>query len=292
MSEPEVIEATPVKAEIIPMPQVHVQSVNLFNERDPAKLLEKAQAHAKVLASVIEGQGLFTEIKGRRHVRIEGWTFLGTMLGVFPVTVWTREVREDDGAPRGYIARVEARTISGAVVGAAEAQCLYEEPNWTGKPDYAVQSMAQTRAASKALRLPLGFVVTLAGFAETPAEEMDSIVRDDKTWPGETKPEEPGLEQPLQESIRQAQAQHPNRHYNEQGTCKCGSPEKWKTVTRDGVAKGYWFCELADMANYDWKIKKGKKPTQKELWAKEQVDRLAAEGICLPDEHTKWKEKK
>jgi hypothetical protein len=32
--------------------------------------------------------------------------------------------------------------------------------------------MAQTRATSKALRQPLGFVVTLAGFNATPAEEM------------------------------------------------------------------------------------------------------------------------
>ena len=32
--------------------------------------------------------------------------------------------------------------------------------------------MAQTRATSKALRLPLGFVMTLAGLEATPAEEM------------------------------------------------------------------------------------------------------------------------
>jgi hypothetical protein len=32
--------------------------------------------------------------------------------------------------------------------------------------------MAQTRAVSKALRGPLGFVVTLAGYEATPAEEM------------------------------------------------------------------------------------------------------------------------
>jgi hypothetical protein len=32
--------------------------------------------------------------------------------------------------------------------------------------------MAQTRATSKALRQPLGFVMTLAGYSATPAEEM------------------------------------------------------------------------------------------------------------------------
>jgi hypothetical protein len=35
--------------------------------------------------------------------------------------------------------------------------------------------MAATRATSKALRLPLGFMVTMAGFETTPAEEMADV---------------------------------------------------------------------------------------------------------------------
>ena len=46
------------------------------------------------------------------------------------------------------------------------------EENWQDRDDYALRSMAQTRATSKALRQPLGFVITLAGFDPTPAEEM------------------------------------------------------------------------------------------------------------------------
>ena len=34
--------------------------------------------------------------------------------------------------------------------------------------------MAQTRAGAKALRMPLGFVVHLAGYEATPAEEMET----------------------------------------------------------------------------------------------------------------------
>lgn len=91
---------------------------------------------------------------------------LGTMLGVFPVVEWTRPVQD------GWEARVEARTLAGQVVGAAEAECLRSEKQWKSRDDYALRSMAQTRAVSKALRGPLGFVVTLAGFEATPAEEM------------------------------------------------------------------------------------------------------------------------
>jgi hypothetical protein len=79
-----------------------------------------------------------------------------------------------DGGNRhvGWEARVEARTRSGEVVGAAEAECLTTESQWRNRHDYALRSMAQTRAASKALRLPLGFIVQLAGFNPTPADEM------------------------------------------------------------------------------------------------------------------------
>jgi hypothetical protein len=72
----------------------------------------------------------------------------------------------------GWEARVEARTLAGQVVGAAEAECLRTEKTWSSRDDYALRSMAQTRAVSKALRGPLGFVVTLAGYEATPAEEM------------------------------------------------------------------------------------------------------------------------
>jgi hypothetical protein len=138
----------------------------LFGTADPVAVIARAAELAKPLAELIGKQKLFVEIKGRRHVRIEGWTLLGSMLGVFPVTVWTRRTE------KGWEARVEARTRSGEVVGAAEAGCSRDESAWKDRDDYALQSMAQTRASSKALKMPLGFVMQLAGFDPTPAEEM------------------------------------------------------------------------------------------------------------------------
>lgn len=143
-----------------------VERGTLFRTEDPVEILQKAAKLADTLKKVLIEQKLITNIKGRDHVRVEGWTLLGTMLGVFPVCVWTRKL------DNGWEARVEARTLSGAVVGAAEAECLTSESTWSGRDDYALRSMAQTRATSKALRQPLGFVVSLAGFDPTPAEEM------------------------------------------------------------------------------------------------------------------------
>ena len=56
----------------------------------------------------------------------------------------------------------------------AELDVVQPQPvtNWSGRDDYALRSMAQTRAVSKALRLPLGFIVALAGYEATPADEM------------------------------------------------------------------------------------------------------------------------
>lgn len=145
----------------------HSQEVTLFQTDDPVEIVEKATRVADALSNVIRQKKLFKKIGDKEHVLVEGWTLLGSMLGVFPITVWTKPV-----GTRGWEARVEARTKDGALVGAAESQCLRDERRWKSADDYAVRSMAATRATSKALRQPLGFVISLAGFSATPAEEM------------------------------------------------------------------------------------------------------------------------
>lgn len=148
-----------------------VRPGNLFGTSEPADVIRHATDVADVLSSVLRDKQLIQRIGSSDHVRVEGWTLCGSMLGVFPFCVWTRKL--DDG----WEARVEARTLTGAVVGSAEAQCLRSENTWKNRDDYALRSMAQTRATSKALRQPLGFIVQLAGFNPTPAEEMPAPPR-------------------------------------------------------------------------------------------------------------------
>jgi hypothetical protein len=140
--------------------------VNLFGASHAVDVIIAATDIAGPLADLIRRRGLASAISGREYVRVEGWTLLGSMLGVFPIVEWSRPVEG------GWEARVEARTRAGELVGAAEAECLRTERNWQSRDDFALRSMAQTRATSKALRLPLGFVMSLAGFEATPAEEM------------------------------------------------------------------------------------------------------------------------
>lgn len=152
----------------------HRAPLTLFGTDDPSAVVERATRVATVLADVIKQRQLSARIGNRDHIMLEGWTLLGSMTGVFGEIEWTRSL--DDG----WEARAVARTMAGAVVGAAEAMCTRAERTWKGRDEYAIRSMAQTRALSKALRLPLGFIVELAGFAATPAEEMDQPQGDER----------------------------------------------------------------------------------------------------------------
>ena len=72
----------------------------------------------------------------------------------------------------GFRAKAVVRTADGTIISSAMAYCL-DEGVWKGREKFAQASMAQPRAASKALRNCVGWVAHLAGYQDTPAEEMD-----------------------------------------------------------------------------------------------------------------------
>jgi hypothetical protein len=146
-------------------------SMSLFGTDDPAEVVKKASAVATALADVIEQRSLYKAISGKKHVFVEGWTLLGSMLGVFPVLESCEPYTTDEGV-KGYRAIVTAQTTAGNVIGRASAVCMRNESRWSNADEYAISSMAQTRATSKCLRAPLGFVMQLAGFEATPEAEM------------------------------------------------------------------------------------------------------------------------
>ena len=141
-------------------------AMTLWGSDNPAEVIKRASKVATVLAEVVNSRKMFTMIGQGKHLRVEAWQTLGAMTGVYPVVAWTRKLEN------GWEARVEARTKDGDLVGAAESECLNKERNWANKDDHSLRSMAQTRATSKALSMPLRFIVALAGYEGTPAEEM------------------------------------------------------------------------------------------------------------------------
>ena len=138
---------------------------------NPAAYVRQTTRLATELASVINTQKLYAVISGRKYVTVEAWTLLANMLGVHPSVAWSKRIDQGEET-EGWEARVEVRNTEGRIIGAGEAMCPRQEKVWAPRDDYALRAMAQTRAISRALRNPLGFVVKLAGYEATPAEEM------------------------------------------------------------------------------------------------------------------------
>lgn len=229
-----------------------IAPANLFGASNPAEVVARSIEAADALVDVINAKKLWVNISGRSHVLVDGWTLLGSMCGVFPVVVWTHKLTDPDG----WEARVEARTLAGAIVGAAEAECLRSEKQWGGRDDYALRSMAQTRATSKALRGPLGFIVHLAGFSATPAEEMPS----EAVIPASTTPPARKITDPQMKKI---------------GACI-------RELDRGGPPEGYGDWTAATKA---WMNGRFKKTSRKDLTAAEAgevIDMLEQEIKKLP----------
>ena len=172
--------------------------ITLFGTDDPVAVVERASTIATALADVIRRKSLYKRIGQSDHVFVEGWTLLGSMLGVFAEVEWSRPIEN------GWESRAVSRTLAGRTVGAAESMCSRSESKWKSSDDYAIRSMAQTRAVSKALRLPLGFIMELAGYSATPAEEMVAI---EQSGAGrKTKPESGPVPAPAGPSLDQIKA--------------------------------------------------------------------------------------
>ena len=134
----------------------------------PQEMVQQASEMAGVLKDIIAKRRLYTNIRGKAHVRCEGWTTCAAMLGVIPREVSNIEL--EDGSYEAVVELVRIRDQ--AVIGRASAVCGMDEATWKTRAKYARKSMAATRATGKACRLSFSWIMELAGYEVTPAEEM------------------------------------------------------------------------------------------------------------------------
>jgi hypothetical protein len=132
-----------------------------------------AHKKAETLKKIVEDQHLYVDIGPSRHLRVEAWQTIAT--------AYNLAVRTDDGTKLIWqgdkVIGVEAKALvinitTGTIVGGATSYCFASE---AGKEDHAVaqlSGMASTRASARALKQNLSWVVVLAGYSPTPAEEM------------------------------------------------------------------------------------------------------------------------
>ena len=146
-------------------------SYNIINKDSMLKLSTE-------LSQLIKEKGLSSNIQGKQFVNVEGWQFAGASLGLMPIitetTDLTRRGTEPGQVEIKYMAKCEVRNItSGQLVATGVALCSNFERSKKGFDEYAILSMAQTRAIGKAYRNLLAWLMKAAGFEATPAEEMD-----------------------------------------------------------------------------------------------------------------------
>lgn len=138
--------------------------------KTPNQILEFATS----LKDMIIQNKLFTNIKGKNYVNVEGWQIAGAFTGTFPVVEKVEELPAKPGEFK-YRAEVSLRDNDGKLEGYGVAICSNRESGKQNFDEYAVASMAQTRAVGKAYRMKIGWLLKVAGYETTPAEEMDAV---------------------------------------------------------------------------------------------------------------------
>lgn len=175
-------------------------------QKSPDEIMVDASEAAKALERVISSnKRKLMEFNGKRYLEFPHWQTIGRF---FHTTVSTdgAEFVTLQGATataetiRGF--KATAKVIdekTGVVVGSAEAYCMTDEPNWKHKPLFQLASMAQTRAASKALSNKYRYVAILAGYEPTPAEETNMVAETGLRGPKEVliEPEIPFGDGPI-----------------------------------------------------------------------------------------------
>lgn len=145
------------------------EQINLTNPNDIMNF-------ATNLKELVVQNHLYTEIQHKNYVNVEGWQIAGAFMGIFPVVDKVEDLSE--GNTYRYRAEVSLYDSSERLVGRGVAICTNKERGKTGFDEYAVASMAQTRAVGKAFRMKIGWLLKVAGYETTPAEEMDAVVQE------------------------------------------------------------------------------------------------------------------
>ncbi|NBW16695.1 MAG: hypothetical protein EBR82_52830, partial [Caulobacteraceae bacterium] len=123
---------------------------------DPVVRHKTNLALAKAVRDSVEQETI--EVCGQRYIKNPGWLI---MAGAAGYVVSGGEVKREG---EGFIAKAYLRrSDNGVIVAEAEGFCSKDEKRWKHADEYAVRSMAQTRAASKVCKMALAACVPLMG---------------------------------------------------------------------------------------------------------------------------------
>jgi hypothetical protein len=159
-----------------PIPHVSEQSdqAAASTAEEQRRSLADAAALAEQVARIVRDNGLSLRFGSnpREYVFIEGWQAISRVNNEQPHATVKEVVRDPETGDELIHARAWLTDERGTIVSRADGYCSSGESRWRDKPFYARASMAQTRALAKAMRLRHAWVMVMAGYAPTPAEEM------------------------------------------------------------------------------------------------------------------------
>jgi hypothetical protein len=143
------------------------EEIQMYDLSSPTKTL----ALANELGRFIKEKKLTTSIQGREYVGVDGWQFALSQLGIIPMLNTLENLSSESEFK--YKADVSLIRLSDdKIVGRGIAICSNKERTKRAFDEYAIASMAQTRAEGKAARMLLSWLMKAAGYETTPAEEM------------------------------------------------------------------------------------------------------------------------
>ena len=206
--------------------QTYEQGAYLTQWREPEEVLAEATKAAVALQKVVSMKKNPVIFNGEQYLEREDWGTVAKFYGCTAKTLETRYV--EFGNERGFeaVAVVIDRNMN--EIGRAESMCLTGEKNWGDvpvykwedeldeqgkkiwiapkdgkkgyykgkrvqdgtepKPLFQLRSMAQTRAEAKALKGVFSWVVVLAGYRPSVAEEMTGNEQFEEREQSEKKP--------------------------------------------------------------------------------------------------------
>lgn len=127
----------------------------------PVEQVQFGKASLQQLREIIKSRPDKLVIKGKQYLEFSDWQTLGAFAGI---TAYVEMVEPwNVGETKEFVGfHATARAVrNGEIISRAEAICLFNEPNFKGKPQNYAYSMAQTRACRKALSTVLLWIVKL-----------------------------------------------------------------------------------------------------------------------------------
>lgn len=138
--------------------------------------LEAAKQKALILREMVQAQGLAVKVGVSEHLKLEGWQTIGRAYGCSGRTHVAELLRDANGTIEGVQAHADIVDSQGVIVGGADSFCFANEDGKEEQTIAQLAGMAQTRAEGRAFKQMFSWVVVLADYSATPAEEVTGAV--------------------------------------------------------------------------------------------------------------------